>query len=229
MLTSQVGRERVVPALGTQYAARGPKATPTDQFFPLSLERSAVMSFRIALALVMGTLLFAELGAGRASAQFAPTARPGYMPNPFNYQRGLYNRLAPRWPYPVRPYTPYATPYAVPYAVPVPVPVPVAGSVSGGGGSIAPDSTAPAMPMGTASIRITLPVEGAKININGTDFGTGTGYDRNLSVPSPLDGHGHDYKVTATWTKDGKEINETRTVTVKSNAKALANFLIPGK
>jgi hypothetical protein len=107
--------------------------------------------------------------------------------------------------------------------------VPTAPSPSGsqpGQPGASSSATAPATPVATVEIRIALPVAGATVSVNGVDFGKTDYYERKINVPESTDDNNHQYVVAAKWMKDGKEVNQTRTVAVGKRGKATANFLV---
>lgn len=89
-----------------------------------------------------------------------------------------------------------------------------------------PGQSSSTTPVATVEIRIALPVAGAMVSVNGVDFGKTDYYERKINVPESTDDNNHQYVVAAKWMKDGKEVNQSRTVTVGKRGKATANFLV---
>lgn len=176
--------------------------------------------YRLLPALAIGALLAA---AGTADAQF-------------------YNRFPNRFP---NPYTPYPVPYpfgsGVYYYNPAlfynqgyygryVMPMYSAGygsSLAGGTSILGSESYAPSYPTGTGAIRVALPVANARLKVNGVEIEGSTGYNRTLYVSDVIPGLGHDYSITATWTRSGKPVTETRTVRLDGSGTGLANFFVP--
>jgi hypothetical protein len=83
-----------------------------------------------------------------------------------------------------------------------------------------------AKPMRDVQIKVVLPVAGATIAVNGIDFGKTEYFERKLAVSEPLDDPDHDFTIDATWTANGKEVKQSRKVSVGKSGKATANFLV---
>jgi uncharacterized protein (TIGR03000 family) len=82
------------------------------------------------------------------------------------------------------------------------------------------------LPQSMVEIKVSLPVAGAQIKLNGTDMGKVDYFERKFSVPEPDDQNDQEYIVAATWTKDGKEVTQERKVKVNKKGKGIANFLV---
>jgi len=141
-----------------------------------------------------------------------------YPWSPYNYGRNPYNPiiLPPAYPYP-EPYPVYVTP---PPAQPA-APQPAAQALPTVTGPLA--SPAP----GTAIIRVKVPTVWATVKFNGTDSVT-SGKVRWFSTPQLADGGSVSYRVTATWTSNGKQEQAERTVTVRTGQNSLVDFTRAG-
>jgi uncharacterized protein (TIGR03000 family) len=156
-------------------------------------------------------------------AEAAPyIGRAGHMPgwdwwrtypwSPYNYGRNPYNPIIvpSYYPYPMT-YPPY-----VPQPEPTPAVLPAAPAL--------PTVTGPlsSPPPGTAIIRVRVPAVWAKVKFDGTDSVT-SGTQRWFVTPRLGDG-GASYKVTASWTSDGRPVQATRQVRVQAGQISAVDF-----
>jgi uncharacterized protein (TIGR03000 family) len=141
-----------------------------------------------------------------------------YPWSPYNYGRNPYNPIIMPYVYPYPdPYPVYVTPPAAPAVMTQPA-GPALPTVTGPLASPAP---------GTAIIRVKVPTVWAKVLFNGTDSVT-SGKLRWFTTPPLADGKNASYKVTATWTSQGQQMQSERTVTVKAGQNSEVDFTRAG-
>ena len=169
--------------------------------------------------------------AAQNPAAAAGRVRPGFIDtswqnDPLTWYRIQHRgEFPPPWwwrqHYPYRPY-PYPYPYpvyppsvVVPQVVPVPVPQGVPTS----------DPAQDARPA-RGMIQVLLPDAKAEVALDGKLI-PGLGMKRWLNTPSQVTGQEYRYEVTASWSKDGRPVTETRTVQVVAGKYGFVDFTRP--
>lgn len=84
---------------------------------------------------------------------------------------------------------------------------------------------APQVPDNSAGIRVIVPDPNAHVWFDGSAT-TQTGTDRLFNTPS-LTAGAHSYRIRATWTQNGREVSQERTVPVMAGRLSVADFTRP--
>lgn len=164
------------------------------------------------------------------AAAFRPAFNPAWHINPY-----IYPPIFPGWydpwfgPWGFYPYFPVPAPY-VPMRAPMPNALganddrtPTPGPMN------APaDVNAKNLPSNRALIRVKLPDSQAEVALNG-DTVQGNGPSRALLTGELYPGVKLNYRVTATWNKDGRFTTQTRLVQVEAGKEAVADFTQPAR
>jgi uncharacterized protein (TIGR03000 family) len=144
---------------------------------------------------------------------------PGYYPGYFSSQGGYSSSTGfgayytPSYSRPGPGYNSYFTPYTL---------------YSGTGSSyVSPayQPPGPPPPDGTAAVGVHVPAD-AEVFFNG-DSTKQTGEQREFITPTLPVGRMYEYEVRAHWKENGKDVDETRTITVRANQRAEVDFTQP--
>jgi uncharacterized protein (TIGR03000 family) len=171
-----------------------------------------------------------------------PVRMPGwdwwriYPWSPYNYGRNPYN---PAWyPYPV--YNPYPVYYSQPYPVYTPAPTMYAGQMNPQDGAMYPTSQGEPVvlphpsgevrvpPPDAAVIRVRVPDANAKVQFDGVNTYT-EGTVRYYVTPSLPGGKDLNYKVTASWDRNGEKVTRDRQIKVAPGHTTVVDFTAPAE